>query len=640
MLQVIRDRAQGFFAWLIVGMITVPFALWGVNEYFQPSHNQAVAEVNGLELSQNEFQNNVQMQKRNLRNRFQNIDMTLMEAQIKQNTLSQMIEEELLVQTAMKQGFRVSNELLATHIRDFPSFQQNGQFSAEMYQQALQSQGMTPTGFEGQIRRVLLTDQLREGVSRSVFVTTAEQQNTQRLEEQQRLISYLMIPSSRFTDKITVSDANIEKYYQEHTAQYMISEKVSVEYVELEANKLAANKPIEETLLKQRYEERKASYTTPAQWHARHILFEVAKDAKPEASDAALKQAKEVSAKIQAGANFEAMAKEFSKDLSNAKNGGDLGWFGAGQMVKPFEDAIKAMKVKTVSEPIKTEFGYHLIQLLEEKPMVVRSFDEVHAELLSALQKEQAETEFYAQVEQFGNLAFENQNSLDTLLKTMKLEKKSTGLFDRKGVEKDPILSVPKVLEVAFSDSVLKEGYNSEVVELGTQHVLVLRLKDHEVAKPKALADVKEDIRKTIKQEKAKVEASALGKKLLEALQKSGDADAIAKQYELKWADSQWIKRHDPAFKPAELAQEAFKLGRPEAKSALYQGLEMAIEGNYAILALLSVKEPDTTVKDKKADPQNRVKMQQQMAVGDNEVKQMLANLKAQAQIRTFADRL
>jgi peptidyl-prolyl cis-trans isomerase D len=638
MLQVIRDRAQGFFAWLIVGMITVPFALWGVNEYFQPSHNQAVAEVNGIELSQNEFQNNVQTQKRNLRSRFQNMDMTPMEAQIKQNVLNQMIDEELLVQTTVQQGLRISDALLAARIREFPSFQQEGQFSPAIYQQALQGQGLTPTGFEAQIRRVLLTDQLREGVSRSVFVTDAEQQQAQRLEEQQRLISYLLVPSSRFSDKVTVSDAEIEKHYQEHTAQYMISEKVSVDYVELEGNKLAASKPVDEALLKQRYEERKASYTTPAQWHARHILLDVPKDAKPEVSDAALKQAKEVLAKIRGGADFEATAKEFSKDSSNAKNGGDLGWFGAGQMVKPFEDAVKAMKAKDISEPVKTEFGYHLIQLVEDKPTIVRSFDEVRAELLTAVQKEQAETEFYAQVEQFGNLAFENQNSLDTLLKTMKLEKKSTGLFDRKGIEKDPILSVPKVLEVAFSDSVLKEGYNSEVVELGTQHVIVFRLKDHEAAKPKALVDVKEEIRKAIKQEKAQTEAKNLGKQLLEAVQKAGDADAVAKQHNLKWADSQWIKRRDPAFKQVELAQAAFKTGRPEANSALYEGVNVGAEGDYAILAVLGVKEPAKD--DKKADPQNRAKLQQQMAIGDNESKQMLANLKAQAQIKTFADRL
>lgn len=638
MLQVIRDRAQGFFAWLIVGMITVPFALWGVNEYFQPSHNQSVAEVNGIELSQNDFQTNVQNQKRNLRSRFQNMDITPMEAQIKQNTLSQMIDEEVLVQAAIQQGMRISDALLAARIREFPSFQQDGNFNPEVYKQALQSLGLTPSAFEAQIRRVLLVEQLREGVSRSVAVTEAAQQQSKNLEEQQRLISYLLVPSSRFTEKVSVSDAEIEKHYQENTAQYMVPEKISLDYVELEGNKLAASKPVDDALLKQRYEERKATYTTPAQWHARHILLDVAKDAKPEVSEAALKQAKEVLAKIRGGTDFEAAAKEFSKDSSNAKNGGDLGWFGAGQMVKPFEDALKTMKAKDISEPVKTEFGYHLIQLVEDKPTIVRSFDEVRAELLTAIQKEQAESEFYAQVEQFGNLAFESQNSLDTLLKTMKLEKKSTVLFDRKGIEKDPILSAPKVLSVAFSDSVLKEGYNSEVVELGAQHVIVFRLKDHQAAKPKALAEVKEEIRKAIKQEKTQTEAKNLGKQLLEALQKSGDADAVAKQHDLKWADSQWVKRRDPGFKQVELAQTAFKLGRPEANGALYQGVNVGAEGDYAVLAVLAVKEPAKD--DKKADPQNRAKSQLQMTIGDSESKQMLANLKAQAQIKTFADRL
>ncbi|RKZ72565.1 MAG: peptidylprolyl isomerase, partial [Candidatus Parabeggiatoa sp. nov. 1] len=349
MLQRIRDGARGWLAWVIVGIISIPFAFWGINEYFNPSPKRVIAEVNGVELLEIDFRRQVSQQKQSLRTRFQNpnIDLSFLDEQIKQSTLKRMIEEELLVQSAIEAGMRIGDVLLANRIHSFSAFQEDGTFSQALYEQALGYQGLTPPRFELDIRRALITDQIREGVLRSALVTDYDQQQRTRLEEQERSISYLIIPASRFNNSVTITDADIETYYKEHAKQYMTPEKVSIEYVQLSQKDLISisSEPVSEETLKERYQERKASFIIPAQWKARHILIEVDSEATVDEVEKAEQKAQELLAKIHAGDAFEELAKQFSDDFGSKRMGGDLGWFGPGRMVKPFEEALKPLKV-------------------------------------------------------------------------------------------------------------------------------------------------------------------------------------------------------------------------------------------------------------------------------------------------------
>ncbi|RKZ83542.1 MAG: peptidylprolyl isomerase, partial [Candidatus Parabeggiatoa sp. nov. 3] len=466
MLQKIRDGARGWLAWVIVTIICIPFALWGIGEYLHPAPKRVVAEVNGVELSERDFKQEVSQQQSRLRAMFQNqgIDFSFTDEQLQQlrkNTLDYMIEEELLVQSVRDADMRVSDALLATRIHTFQAFHEEGKFSQARYEQTLGYQGMNPTEFEWKIRRALLTDQIREGVLRSALVTDYDQQQRTRLEEQQRSISYLIISTSHFDDSVTITDADIKKDYKEHAKQYRIPEKVSIEYVELSEKNLSLTKQeIEESTLRKRYEERKASFTTPGQWKARHILIKV--DTTQADVEAANQKAQEVLAKIRAGESFEELAKEFSDDPGSKRKGGDLGWFGPGTMVKPFEDAVKTLKMGEVSELVKTQFGFHIIRLDDAIPEVTKTFAQMREQLKQEFQKERAESEFYGQVDQFANLAFEHPNSLEVLIDTLKLESKTTELFERRGGK--GILSNRKLIEAAFSDTVLKEGYNSDPI--------------------------------------------------------------------------------------------------------------------------------------------------------------------------------
>jgi peptidyl-prolyl cis-trans isomerase D len=641
MLQHIREKAQGWLGWIIGGLIAIPFALWGIYDYLRPPPKTVIAEVNGVELSEAEFNRNVQQRRQQLRAMLkqQEVDLSFMEPQIKQSTLEQMIEDEVLTQSALDVGLRVGDSLLAKRIHEFSAFQQSGTFSQNIYEQALRHQGLTPNHFEMQMRRVILTEQIREGILRSALLTTHDLQAQTRLEEQQRAIRYLMIPTERFDKTVTVSDAEAETYYHAHTNQYMTLEKVSIEYIELSQETLATAQAIEDEALEQFYQERLAGFTTPAQWQARHILIETGKNATVDEIAAAEKEAQALLAKIKNGDTFETLAKQFSDDSTTADKGGDLGWFqsGTGQQIKAIEDAVTTLKKGEVSAPVKSPFGFHLIKLTDSKPAIVKPFAEVKEVLKNDLQKEHAESEFYSQLEQLSNLAFENPNSLKIAGQTLNLPIKSTDLFDHTGIQDDAMLSHPKIIKAAFSEQVLQEGYNSDVIEVGEQQVVVLRVKDHQPAEAKPLSEVKAQILLTLKKEKTKEAAQKLGKKLLDELTKNiKDPYTTAKNHDLTWSAIQWIKRQDTTLKYPKIVQAAFKMGHPTENKAIYQGIELN-GGNYVLIALLAIEAhvlPDASETEQKEHTQKR------LALGEDEFKQVVSSLKAKADIKTYADEL
>ena len=645
MLQSIRDGAQGWLAWVIVVIICVPFALWGIQEYLHPSPKRVIAEVNGAELSETDFQQRVNQQKQRLYAMLQNQDMDLsfMNKQIRQSTLNQMIEEEVLVQSARNANMRIGDALLSSRIHSIPAFQENGKFSQERYEQAIRNQYPSPVAFEMAVRRELLANQIREGVLRSAVFTDYDQQQHTRLSKQQRSISYLIIPASRFNDSVTITDSDIESYYKEHAAQYMTPEKVSIEYVELSQDDLISPQTVDEKSLKELYEERKASFTTPGQFQARHILVKFDSEEPAEVETASIK-ARDLLAKINAGESFEELAKLSSDDGGSKNKGGNLGWFGEGAMVKPFEDAVKTMQVGEVSDLVRTQFGWHIIKLEDIKPEKIRTFAEVRDQLNKDIQTERSESAFYEKAERFANLAFEHPESLSVLTETLGLQSKTSELFDRSGGNRQNIISNRKVIEAAFSGTVLKERFNSDVIGIGEQHIVVLRLREHEPAQPKSLADVKPEIVTALKQERTKVEAQTLGKTLLEQIKQNGDSEKLGKVNDLSWSPAHWIGRKDTTLKQPAIVREVFKMGQPPKENkALYQGIELS-NGDYAIVALLAVKDgvatSETESADAKAPDKSKLAEQQQQAFGESEFKQLVSGLKAKAEIKDYSIKL
>ncbi len=595
MLQSIRNHIQSWFAWLIIGLIILTFALWGIQDYLGGGGAGSVASVNGEEIELNDFQRAYQRERERLRQALGDEFDTLFqdETQFKQQLLERVIRERLAQQAARDMGLRVSDDELARTIQSFPEFQDNGRFSRARYEQILRGAGLTKQNFEALQRDDLVFVQLYAGLRGTEFVSPHQFDAAVRLLHQQREVSYLIIPADRFKDVAEPDDKAVGDYYTKQRERYTTPEQVSIEYVELSAADSAAGiKPDEQTLRRQ-YEERKAqgAYDSPEQRRARHILIGVESGADEAARAKARAEAEAVLQRLKRGADFAKLAAEVSQDPVSAPKGGDLGWFGRGVLDKALEEAVFALAPGGLSEPVQSALGWHILKLEESRPARAKSFEEARAELEQAERRHEAEKRFFEQYETLKNLVFENPDTLGVASSELKLPLKTSAPFGRNGGE--GIARQPKVVAAAFSDEVLTRGYNSDLIEIGANHVLALRVKEHKPAALRPLDEVRAEIVAQLKLEAMRDRARQSGEELQKRLQQEEDAEALAKQQGLTWVKAGMIRRADAKL-PAPVLRAAFTL--PKAQPAI--GGATLDNGDYAVVRVTNVREGDAAALD------------------------------------------
>ena len=351
MLQFIRERAQGLIAWVIVILIIIPFALWGINQYFRGGAEQPVAKVNGVGIPHRDFQRAYQ-QVRAFRQSLmgQNVNPALMdENEMKQDALRSLERTQILAQAATRAGFRIGDEQLGQEITQQQQFQNEGKFDPQLYERLLGAQGISTAEFEAGLKQELLAKQMLSSFTDTGMVLDYELDNILRIKNQQRKIGYLTLKSEDFIDEVKISDDEISTYYQDHLDRFAVPEQVSIEYLELSAGNLAQKIQVDEDTLHKLYEEQKANFSVGEERHARHILIKVDENADDKAVEAARSKAEEILKKIRSGGDFANLAKKYSDDSGSAAEGGDLGFFGKGVMVKPFEDTVFSMKVNVLN---------------------------------------------------------------------------------------------------------------------------------------------------------------------------------------------------------------------------------------------------------------------------------------------------
>jgi len=635
MLQVIRDRASGLFVWTIVGLIIITFAFVGLNSYFDDTgEGFQAALVNDQKVTVYEYQIAYSNEQRRIRQMFgENFDPDLFDDQIKKSALDRVIDNAIIVQAAANAGMRVSDEQLAQQIHSIDQFKEDGVFSSELYKQQLAQAGESVSGFEYRIRRGVIADQLVNGIIQSSFATKDEIELTHRLREQQREVAYVSIPVDVFKDKVTVSEAEIETHYKANQNLYKTAEQVQLEYIELSVDALMSSISVDEDEVESYYEEQKDRFLTPEERRASHILIEFGDDA-----DKAKAEADEIYAKIMAGEKFEALAKEFSDDIGSSSEGGDLGFFGKGIMDTNFEDTAFALKTGEVSKPVRSEFGYHVIRLDEIKPSKGKSLNDVRAELEAELKKQKAEKLYFDKVEILANMAYEAPDSLEPAKEELGLEIKTSDFMSKRGGS--GIFSNRKVMDAAFSDDVLIENLNSEAIELGANHAIVLRLKEYKDAQVRPLSEVAGQIKSTLIGEKAlalaKADADKISEKLLAGVSGSEAVNVVeGKTY--TWNEKKWIKRNEADI-PREIIEAAFLMPRlsPDEKLAT-KGLVLG-NGEYALFAFSGIKDGD--VSDISDEERRQIGDGIANAVGLDEFTTMLNALKDESEIKRFPENL
>ncbi len=587
LLQLIRDRATGWIAWVIVILISIPFALWGINEYLSPTSNVAVAVVNGSDIGISEFQRTYQRQRSQLQSLLGgNFDLSqLDEDRLREEALNQLVNDEVVLQSALDGGLRVGDQQLALAIQGQDLFRENGIFSETLYQQWLRSQGYSPGGFETDLKRSMLAEQLVAGLATSAIVTKHEVDRAVRLQRQKRVVDTLTVPVARFSD-VLVDEAAVVAYYEENQVDFVSPEQVKLKYIEVSRDAIAAGVEVGDEELRAAYERRKADFQTPEQRDASHILL-ILEDGADEA--AARERLEEFKRQIDAGSVFADLAREYSEDPGSARQGGSLGPISRGVMDAAFEDAVFALAPDEVSDPVRSAFGLHLIKVDAINASEVPAFDEVIDKMRAEYQDEKAERAFVEQVEILTILAFENPDSLEPVADAVGLIPNVTDWMSPRASANTGIGRNPAVLAAAFNTDVLQDGFNSEAIELDPSRVIVLRVAELRPSSQQPLEEVREAIEVLLAEREGRKLAAESGRTLLSRLQAGEDRQSVAGEAELVWSGASELQRNAPGAQ-AEIAASVFRMAHPLAGQSGYDGT-LTANGDFVIVALEKVIE-------------------------------------------------
>ena len=591
MLEAIREKAQGWIAWTIVILITIPFALWGIQQYLGGGGEPEVASVNGQPITQRELEVKTRNLRMNMRERLGDayrpgmFDPKL----LRDRTLDSMIRAALLYQHSKDLGLGASNADVVATIQSLPLFQVNGKFDRIAYQQGLRLQGMTSPGFEEQVRQSLVSTQLANAISSSDFVTPALLKRYVRLAEQRRDFSYVQIKAADYLAGVKVDEADIKAWYDSHPRDFIQPERVKIDYIDFDLASLQGQVKASEDELKDYYEQNIEKYNRPEKRRISHILISADKGASAADKAKAKQQAEEIHKQLLAGADFAELARQHSQDAGSAPAGGDLGILEPGTLGNAFDEAAFELKEGEYSAPVETEFGYHIVKVDKIIPGGSASFDSVKNKVEAEYRKARAEKQFYDKAERLTELTYQNADTLEPAAEEMGLEIKHSDWMGRGGGK--GVLASPKVSGAAFSEDVLTEGNNSEAIEIGPEHVLVLRVVEHEEQTVKPLDEVKSAIRNQLAARQAAEKARQSAEKLLQELRSGRSLSELASSIKAEVKVPGALKRIDPRV-PKELLDKVFELPRPVADKPRSEVVSLA-NGDAVLVALHSVSDGD-----------------------------------------------
>ena len=574
----IREKATGWFAWVIVILISIPFALWGINSYITPDVNPAVANVGDYKVTIQEFQNAVQNESKEFKGQ---ID----DALIKQIVLEKIINNRALINFLTDSGLSISKNQIDSQIRKDANFQLDGQFSEEIYNRFLPS-AYSKSNYRNSIAIQLLLEQFTDGINSSSFVSDDEVKRVIQLIKQKRDISYSIIKAENFIDKVSITGEEIKNYYQNFQDQFRNPEQIKLAYIEISRQDLAKNVQVTDEKINKYYQDNLSQYTQPERRKASHILFTLPADADTQTKDKVKAEAQAVLDKINSGSDFSEMAKLHSKDSGSADNGGDLGFFGRGEMVPAFEESAYSMQPGSVSELVESSFGYHIIKLISVEGGQSKPLETVKDTIIESIQFDEVENDYFEKVEAMQTIAYEQPDSLEPVSTELNLVIKESKLITNAGGE--GILANAKLLNAAFSETVLEEGNNSDLIELGNDHVAVIRLVERISADIKPLDEVKSMIETRLKQDSVTAKAQEKASELVKQLTDGKSLNDLSQEHSLIIVNTGAVDRQDISV-PREISNKVFTMPR-EMK---YSTTNM-MNGDIAVIVIKSIEDGDS----------------------------------------------
>ena len=637
MLTTIREKTQGWFAGTVLTLIAALFVVGGVASYFESDSKIVVARVGSHDISVEAYKTALEEQRRSLQESFgRNLNPKLFDTlEFKTRILDNLVDQALLIRDAEDQGYRISDAELDQRITGIPVFQRDGRFDPKLYERVLRDMHMSPQGLKQHLRQDALIKQVADSFELSTLVTKDDIDTLLRLETQSRQASYVVIKPQQYLSKASVAAGAVDQYYTANSAMFKSPERVRIDYIRLSAKDLAAKVSISDDELQKAYSQDLDRYTTPEQRKASHILIRLSEKDGADADKKALQKAEALRQQLVQGSDFAVLAKKNSDDPGSAAKGGDLGYVARnGTLVKPFEDALFGLKKGELSQPVRTSFGYHLIKLVDVKPQTRKSFNEVHAEIESALRTRKAEEQFYEMSERLNNLVYEQSDSLKPAAEALGLSIAQSDWFPRSGGE--GIAADPHIVEAAFDPEVLGQGRNSNAIETAPNTVVVLRVSAHQAAAALPLTAVRGQIEATLKQTQAQAAAKQASEKFLSQLREGVPLATLARSQALTVAGGKLITRRQSQGMDAPLVEAVFAAPRPMDGKWTYGSVD--VKEGYAVYAVSAVK--DGSVDQADAELKNLVRRTLSDRRGREYYTDYRAGLRLETQPKLYLERL
>lgn len=614
-------------AQVILFLLMVPFAFFGVDYYFRGGGQQdAVASVGGDKITQNEFADALREQQDAMRRQMgRNFDPAMFDnPEVRFVLLDNLINQKLLGNKARDQRFRVSDAQLADFISQVPAFQEGGKFSSDRYRMFLSSQNMNPPFFEQRLRGDLITGAVQEPIASANIVAQQSAMQFLNLLEQKREVAVASVDVEPYLKDVKIDEAQVKEFYDKNPAAFQVPEQARIEYVMLTLDALTSQAAVDPADVKKQYDANAAQYTAPEERSASHILIPVKPDAKDDEKAAAKKLANEVFEKAKANpAKFADLAKQYSKDPGSAQQGGDLGSFGRGSMVKPFEDAVFAAKPGDLLAPVQSDFGYHIIKVTGARPAHTQPFEQVRPQIEAELKKQKATQKFAAAQDQFQNLVYEQADSLAATGKTLDLKVETTPFITRAQAQAIG-LGNPKFVEALFSPESVQSKRNTEAIEVAPNALIAGRIIEYKPAAPRPFAEVKDEIRNQLQRKAAGELAQKAGQEKL-AMLEAGKSD---KDAGITFGKPTSVGRgqFQPGL-PPEVLSRVF-LANTQKLPAYTGGTNE--RGGYSIVRVMKVETPELSDKARVDMAASRLSEQ----IGREMLTAYVASLKAQTDVK------
>ena len=591
MLDKFRSYAQTKAAQVILALVLIPFALFGIDSYLnQAGNNLSIAKVDGYKIALPEYNRAIENVRNRMMSEGKKVDPAMFDSfEFKESVVDGLITKQLINNDIKKSQFKITDQQLSQYIIGMPDFQKDGKFSQELYDKVLQNNQLNPKKFEESIRNDLLIQQVRDGLQKLTFIPPNNLTETLKATSQQREVTVAEFKTKEYMAKANISEKDMQAFYEQNKSKFLAPEQVKAEFVVFSLTSILPSITVSEDEVKAFYKTNADKYQNQQQREASHILIAASKNAAPAEKAKAKAKAEDILSQIKKNPKqFEELATKYSQDPESAKKGGDLGAFGRGMMVKPFDDAVFSMKVNEISGIVESDFGYHIIKLTK----VIGEgggFDAIKPQIKAELIYQKAQDKYAALAEDFSNKVYEQSSSLDVVSKKFNLPIQKTDWISRN--ESDKFFKNEALMNALYSKESIKDRRNTEAIEVTPNNLISARVVDYKAQSTKPFAEVKKSIEDYLKFEAAKKLVATEGEAALKSV-----ADASRK---IDWQATVLVDRKNTKGLSQAVTNHAYKM--PTDKLPSYSGF---VDGNngYVIVKVSKVAFPNDDNEENKKE--------------------------------------